>query len=770
MSHPKLFRYLSLAAVAAGLMWGSAQIAGCADDPGNNVFPDGPDGSTDDGNVSTFDGTFNTGDGGQVGAIKIQPLDPVVDVSIDDGVVTAVPVTFVALGDNNTKVTASFSLDRGELGSLVPSTGVFTASGNASGTGTVTATFGTLKATTTLTVRIKMSQNGPNPNSGVPDGGAGGYAGVGGSGPGPVVSNPTKALLLGAAQKPLTPQELGFLYPYDKTVWPRGILAPLLQWQSTHAATAVRVHLEQKAFSFDGFYGGTNVVNEPIDPIAWKKALVGNTGDALHVDVYVTDGTTVWGPISEDWSVAKGSLKGTVYYNSYNSRLNSLNNTVSTGAVLAIQPGDYAPTLAVPSLKGQCHVCHEMSADGSTLFTQVSSSLVDNSIYYGPNSSYAMTNNGQLIASYTGNAPDNSLNDRKFLWSGVYPDGTMGLTNSRHAREHNGLDSALYARSNGSKIAANGLTGVTSAVTPAFSPDGRRVSFNFWEGAGGSGVTNGAGHSLAIMDFDCGAQNGSTKCASPPYTFSNLKELYRDANTWPAWPSFTPDAAGVVFHNAVTKGTCTDCEIATWFGAQSELWYTTAPKSGSPSAVRMNLMNGLDVSNASYLPTNGMHAVDAKLNYEPTVNPVASGGYYWVVFTSRRLYGNVATGDPYGNGDGTYPITKKLWVAAIDANPQPGKDPSHPAFYLPGQEINAGNMRAFWVTDPCQPNGDTCETGDECCNGFCRVVGDGGGLVCTDKPGGCAQEFEKCSSDGDCCGVNAGYKCLGGHCGLGSPN
>jgi len=44
-------------------------------------------------------------------------------------------------------------------------------------------------------------------------------------------------------------------------------------------------------------------------------------------------------------------------------------------------------------------------------------------------------------------------------------------------------------------------------------------------------------------------------------------------------------------------------------------------------------------------------------------------------------------------------------VAAIDINPTPGTDPSHPAFYLPGQELNAGNLRGFWVVDPCKQNG-----------------------------------------------------------------
>ena len=56
--------------------------------------------------------------------------------------------------------------------------------------------------------------------------------------------------------------------------------------------------------------------------------------------------------------------------------------------------------------------------------------------------------------------------------------------------------------------------------------------------------------------------------------------------------------------------------------------------------------------------------------------PLAVGGYYWVVFTSRRAYGNtVAPGraatsmqydvpsqDPWGSNAGPSP-RKKLWVA-----------------------------------------------------------------------------------------------------------
>jgi len=129
------------------------------------------------------------------------------------------------------------------------------------------------------------------------------------------------------------------------------------------------------------------------------------------------------------------------------------------------------------------------------------------------------------------------------------------------------------------------------------------------------------------------------------------------------------------------------------------------------------------------------------------------------------MYGNVAIGEPYDTGDGTYPIPKKLWVAAIDPNAPPGVDPSHPAFYLPGQELNAGNMRGFWVVDPCHSDGTSCETGDECCNGYCQRGADDK-LTCASKPrsDGCSQEYEKCAARVDCCGSNQGFDCVNGRC------
>jgi hypothetical protein len=107
---------------------------------------------------------------------------------------------------------------------------------------------------------------------------------------------------------------------------------------------------------------------------------------------------------------------------------------------------------------------------------------------------------------------------------------------------------------------------------------------------------------------------------------------------------------------------------------------------------------------------------------------------------------------------------KKLWVAAIDLDAKPGTDASHPAFYLPGQELLAGNSRGFWVLDPCRADGDSCATGDQCCNGFCQPD-DKGALVCGAKPPtySCSGLQEKCETDVDCC--DKSHSCIGGFCG-----
>lgn len=783
-SRGRFRRYLALGVIlfssaaavqACGTTGGESQFGGFETDSGSSGtsgssgFAPGGDGATDG----------NMGDPDAVGTLVITPPNATINITIANGVVTGnTPVTFSA-SYNGAKVAATWLFDRGELGD-VASSGVFTATGKNVGEGTVTARFGAREGSAKIKVTIHQTQNGAPAGADAGGGGFGGLGGVGGEPLGEAVSAGDATKLQTTGTAPANAAELGFLYPYDGTVWPRGLLPPLLMWQSTHDADAVWVKLTQGNYTYEGTFsyaaqpaGSAARKRVRLEDSAWRTATQGNLGDPLVVQVKIlaTDGT-VYGPITRSWKIASGVLKGTVYYNSYDSQITT-GGGAPTGGVIAIKPRSPEPVLAVPSQAGKCHVCHTLSADGSTLWAQDYTALGGEQDY-STGASYDLTKSPATRTVYDGVATP--ANDRKFVWAGAYPDGSFALASSRYAREaYRAGDSKLFARADGSEVVSTGLTGVVqSAVTPAFSPDGRKVAFNFWTGAGAGGVTAGDGRSLAVFDFTCGAAAGSTKCApGGARAFSGLREIFRDATTYPSWPSFLPDGKAVVFNNEVAPGQCGapgtppdpaslyNCEISTWFSAKSALWIA---KDVKPAAAR-----ALALANGVGLPTNADHPDDSQLNYQPTVNPVPSGGYYWVVFTSRRIYGNLLDGAPWGaSGDGGGP-QKKLWVAAIDINAPAGADPSHPAFYLPGQELDAGNARGFWVVDPCKANGSSCETGDECCNGFCRKGSDGGALVCGDKPPGamCVQEFEKCVVDADCC--NPKQKCIAGKCAQQEP-
>ncbi len=752
-------RLLVLAVLAA-----SAQAA-CGQAEPSSVYKttDDPSGTSPSGSFGP--GTVGEGSDATVGELTIDPPLATVTLTSTNGVLGPnTPVVFKASYQGQT-VTAEWLVDRGELGD-VDGSGTFKASGTSVGEATITARYGAREGAAKVRVVLSATQNGtPDPNT--PPGGFGGLGGVGGEPLGEAVSDSIASRLKSESNPPQAPSELGFLYPYDKTVWPRGLLPPLVMWQSTREASAVYVKLSQGNYTFEGTYslsqhpaGSDARKRVRLEDIPWRIATSGNEGDdlTLTVKIHSADDDKVYGPITESWRVAPGVLKGTVYYNSYDS-LVTTGGTGELGGVIAIKPRSPDPVLAIPSMAGKCHVCHTVSADGSTLFAQDGrTEFPDGPQDYANGASYDLKNPGNARTVYDGVATP--ANNRKFTWSAPFPDGSFALVSSRFTREaYLESDAKLFSRADASEMAAVGLATIQSAVTPSFSPDGKKVAFNFWEGAETNGVLPGNGHTLAVVDFD--------KATSG---FSAARQVYKDDARYPAWPSFVPDGKAIVFHNTVQGGTCgadppdrtkrSNCQLTTWFGATSEIWMAA---DGASGARRLDALNGV-----GYVPTSATHLDDSKLNYMPTVNPVASGGYYWVVFTSRRLYGNVLVDHPFtpGGSAETAPTSgsknKKLWVAAIDMTTG-NVDPSHPAFYLPGQELMAGNSRGFWAVDPCKSNGQSCESGDECCNGFCRKDGASGALVCQDKPPlTCAQEFERCTMDADCC--NPKQKCINNRC------
>jgi hypothetical protein len=673
-------------------------------------------------------------------------------------------VTFHASLNGMPAPATAWGVDQGNIGTVPagPSTSaVFTPSGAAGGLVTVSAALNTATAQRHVMVKLTATQNGSNASnpaeqSQIPSGvGAltqgGGVGGVGGTGLGGAVSDAPTLKALGAPTGNGAAQGLTFLYPYDKTVWPRGLPAPLLQWGwSTGDADAIKITLSTAdgAFTYSGTFGrpailaqtGGKFINHPIPQDVWDMATnsAGGSTNPLTVSLVVAKGGVAYGPITETWTVAPARLAGTIYYNSYGTQLvqNSGGAVGGNGqfgaAVLRIHVGDIAPTVIAGS-NTECRTCHSVAAFGSRLEAQP----------YGNYSDFDLSPTGSV---------ETVLPNSSGWFPAVYPDGSKMLTSDGQL---------LPLPLGGGALAMSGLPG--NPETPAFSPDGKLLAFNV-----------GAGSTLSVMSF-----NNSTGA------FTNSVTVVDDGATSkvPAWPGFFPDSKSLVFHHQSDPGVDPggNADPCTRGGALAQVHW--ANLTGPSSVTSLDQLNG-----KGYLPKlatpvslgcdadgnavggiDADHSDDVDHNYEPTVNPISSGGYAWVVFTSRRMYGNVATippfcSDPRGVDLVTNITPKKLWVAAIDLNQAPGTDSSHPAFYLPAQELLAGNSRGFWVLDPCQADGTSCMTGDQCCNGYCEPAGDGGALICASAPpmGSCSGVQDKCTTAASCCDPT--NLCVNGFC------
>jgi hypothetical protein len=705
-------RWCRGAGYALGVTSFVAALAGGCGSGNQGYMSTGDDAGGDDGGDAMGMGFGDATAGG----LTITPQNPVLPVT---GPGTT--LQFTALVGGTPDPGALWTIDVADIGTIDP-TGLFTASGMLGGPTQVAARAGKLTGTTTLTVKLTLTDNPGNVDPGTQGKlNAGGNADPG----------------------------MKWLYPYDRTVFPRGIDPPVLQ-VGGQPPDAMLLHVSFGGLDYKGFYGASNPGRVTISPQLWKTISLSATGsDDVQVSVTKITGGQVSGPVMEHWTIAQGSLRGTVYYNSYNSVLAG-----NTGAVMSVRPGQSASVVVAG-----CRVCHTVSADGSTL---VAANEVPNA-----------TATDRVWDLKSGMNPPATLFDapnREWAFGALYPDGSRFLRfgavpdqgipgagwapNVRGLGQFGDLPSALFNPKNGQPIAAPGLDGTgMHMMMPIFAPDGTMAAFNHYD--------TGQGHSVAVMNFD-----------SKTNTFSGLRDVGTIPTAYLGWPAFTPDDKFVFFAAGtdVEYDTISDDTNAIP-NPTSDMWIAHVPTATIASA---DLLNGVS-GGMYYLPFG--EAAEGHLNYEPTILPEAVGGYFWVVFTTRREYGNTLNdADPY-NLNAQPGARKKLWVAAVDIENAEhpytkAVDLTHPAFYLDGQELASGNMRGFWALDPCKAMGTDCTTGDECCSGFCRqsTAADGATSFTCVPPQGCANEGEKCTVASDCCGAQSGTLCIAGYCGTTHPN
>ena len=259
------------------------------------------------------------------------------------------PVTqaFTAVGHFDDGSTAnlgtgvSWTSGEPQIGSL-GATGLYTASGALGGVVSIQASYKGQNGAAQLTVKLHLQKNGSNI-------------------PGAVQT------ALGGATAP--DASVVWAYPYDGTVWPRGLLAPILQWNGGAATDDYYVHVKSPTFELDDFSTATGAPASQValDATTWEK-LTDSTSGPTQVTVARWNGTTATLIADQNWTIAPASMRGTIYYWSNN-----------LGRVLRIKPGAAAPDdfanqapLNDPNQYTQSSclmTCHTVSADGSTIIS-----------------------------------------------------------------------------------------------------------------------------------------------------------------------------------------------------------------------------------------------------------------------------------------------------------------------------------------------------------------------------------------------------------------
>jgi hypothetical protein len=616
------------------------------------------------------------------------------------------------MGGSKAKVSAeSLQFDRPDLAASKNGTPVvLTATGAVSGKGTLHAVFGGLEATAELDVQlVEKTVEGAIPND--------------------VVA----ALDGGGATPGQDPTLTSLLYPYDKTVFALGLQSPLFMWTAPAALTDVyRLHVEQAGYKYDLYSAAAAPGKLAIPQAAWDRMTSSNTGDPMVVSLFRYDATAkkAYSSVSVSFTIVPESLRGAIYYWTA-SRAN-----MGQGNITRIYPGVGA--MPETLVKGKCVGCHAVSADGSTMVLDVEDKLTAPAV--SPyQQGYGST---RAWASFALPAATQTMQTTMYgAGPALTPDGKyVVFGNASNPLQAGSKNFSLAVTATGAVVPTSGLDDIvfgsagTNLMMPSFSLDGKKLAAV----EGGGNLTENVipdSKRIVYMDFDASVP----KFDPTLHEVVNISQFATD-NQGLGYPAFTPDNAFVAYHTGQWSTGChpqsaeekalaiAPCGDESY--DSGEIWLSPI---GGGTPIRLTTLNDPPA------------AKDHNGGREPMFCPVKRGGYSWMVFTSMRDWGNeLAVAGPNSNAK------RRLWVAAIDGDIKTA-DPSHPAFYLEGQDATP-NMRAFWALSQCiqtPPPGVTsmeCKANFECCSGFCVDK------VCVDKSSQtCAGIGEACEATGDCC-------------------
>lgn len=491
------------------------------------------------------------------------------------------------------------------------------------------------------------------------------------------------------------------VYPFNETVFPLGVLAPEIQINNVQGGL-YRLKITEKHLEYVAYFNGNLPLRYLMNQQNWESIGASGTGsisDPLTVQISRLQGGQSFQPMTQTWHIAQGKVRGAVYYWELPG---VCPNGSSDGKILKIKPDSATPEEFFTP--GECWGCHTVSRDGKTMmatldtpypFPQVTVDLTQTPAQYGP-----ITVGTGLRGTF---GAFNHTGDK------------LIVSNDDSSTDNANKILRIVDAANGSVINGNAMG--AGCIEPAWSPDGAKLSAVCGASGFGWGFDASGGY-LAVADV-----------AADGFSVSGVKQIVPQAAGpgRPAYPSFTSDSQFLAFGRPTSGSRST---------GNGDLWLVKP--------------DGTDLKKL------GIASSDNK-SFNPVFAPQRAGGYYWLVFISRRDYGNTLVGTN----------RQQLWMTAID-DPPSAADPSHPPFYMRGQEGCGLSENAYMAKEPCKAKGEGCVTGADCCDGQC-VKDPSGSYVCGEPPppGTCSETGNACTTAADCC--NPSDECIDGFCQIKPP-